>query len=110
MNGGPLDSYRRARYSPLDTYRTAPLSWSDRALTSAHRRPPRLARPARAEDALALSHARMGDQPTRPADLGRRVRDEPGLAVSRSAAPREGGADHERLGRDRQQPAGSLLP
>src|SRR5207244_2937551 len=110
IRGVPLDSYKRGRYSPLDTYRTTPSSWSHHALTSAPRGPPRLARPARAEDALALSHARVGDQPTRPADLGRRVGDESGLALSRSAAPREGGPDQQRLGRDRQQPAGPLLP
>jgi putative ABC transport system permease protein len=50
----------------------------------------RLARPARAEDALAGAAARLGDQPARAADLGGRAGGEPGLAVPGAAAAGEG--------------------
>src|SRR5687767_12010860 len=105
----PLDSDRSTPHLPHDSDRSPPTG-ATRAATFADRCPPGLARSARAQDALPRADARVGDQPARPADLRRRARGQPGVALSGAAAAGEGGADHERVGHHRQQPPRPLLP
>src|SRR5687768_16094383 len=100
----PLDIDRSpAASSPRQRQKPHPQE-PQRAATSADRRPPGLARSARAQDALPRSDARVGNQPARPAALRQGARGEPGLALSGAAAAGERGADHEQVGHDRQQP------
>src|SRR5688572_32816241 len=83
-----LASYRTGPHLLLDGYRNPP-DGADRARPPADRCPPRLARPARPQDALPRPAARLGDQPARAADLRRRARGEPGLPLPGAPAAGE---------------------
>src|SRR5688572_13538814 len=101
MTASPLDSDRSLKHL---------LSIATDATTPTRRCPARLARSPHPQDALAVGDARLGHQSAGATDVRRRVRDESGLSLSRPPASRERRPDYERMGGDRQQPPGSLLP
>src|SRR6185437_70003 len=101
----PLDILQETPYRRL----VERLGESPRA-ASQYRRPARDARPAHPEGAVGRAHARMGRRAAHSTDLTRCAAGEPGLALPRPASSRAARLDRRVLGRERQQPAGQVLP